>query len=138
MFFFRRCSYRNLCVSADCLLKSSSNFFQQFPLQQKHLYTIKSSLSFAYSRQHLQSLCLIPHSSHFLLSCPYFLLILWSTSAILSTRFDNELAITLVLSINVNLQDMVLVSSSPFLVFFIYFLLGLKKLCVFLCFLLGN
>ena len=36
-----------------------------------YLHTIKSSLTFMYSRQHSQSLYLIPNISHCLLSCSY-------------------------------------------------------------------
>ena len=42
-------------------------------------------------------------------------LILWILSERLLTRFDNELAINLALSINCNMEDIYFVISSPFL-----------------------
>ena len=77
------------------------------------MYSIKSSSKFAYSRQHSQSLYLIPHVWHVLLLCSYLYLNLWIPSAGLSTRFD-ELAINLVLSRNYNLQNIVFMISCPF------------------------
>ena len=44
-----------------------------------------------HSRQHSQSLYLIPHILHFLLLCLYLHLVLWVPSARLSTRFTNDL-----------------------------------------------
>ena len=72
-------------------------------LQNKYSYSIKLSLTFQYSRQRSQYLCLIPHVSHILLSCPCLHLILRILSTRLLTRYDNELAINLTLSINYNL-----------------------------------
>ena len=63
---------------------SSSSLFKQSLWQDKHLYFIKSSLTFSYSRKQSQSLHLI-----------YII-----PSARLSTRFDDEAAINLVLSID--------------------------------------
>ena len=58
-------------------------------LQQKHLYSPKSSLTFVYSRKHSQSFCLIPNASHFfLLSHPNLHFIVWILSVILLTRLD--------------------------------------------------
>ena len=45
-------------------------------VQHKHLYSIKSSLKFVYSRIQSQYLYLILQTSHFLSSCPYLHLIL--------------------------------------------------------------
>ena len=82
----------------------------------------------------MQSLYLIPHSSQFLSPCRYLHLILRILSARLSTKFDNEFYINFELSINFNLQDMVFVISSPFLVIFfdLFFSLELKNLFVYL------
>ena len=68
-------------------------------LQHKHLYSIKSSLKFVYSRKQLQYLYLIPQVLHFLLSCPNSHLIPWIPSESLLTRFDKEIAINLALSV---------------------------------------
>ena len=68
-----------------------------------------------YSRKQLQYLYLIPYVSHFLSSCPNLYLILGIRSEILLTKFDNELAINLALSINCNELDIFFVISSPFL-----------------------
>ena len=65
----------------------------------KHLHFIKLFLTLLYTRKHLQSL------------------ILWILSARLSTRFDNEFATNLALSIN------------PL----ISFSIGTEKVCTFLC-----
>ena len=76
----------------------ASNLFWWFLWQQKHLYNNKSSWTYAY---------FIFAYLHFLLPCPYLYLISWIQSARLSIRFDNALAINLVVSINFNLQDMI-------------------------------
>ena len=109
-------------------------------LQHKHFYTIETSLTFVYSRQHSQFLHLMLQDSYFfLLSCLYLLLILWIPSARLFTKFSNELVINLMLSINFNLQDMIFVISSPILTIFLnFFLLKLKILCIFQYFLVNK
>ena len=65
-------------------------------MQNQHLYCIKSSLTFVYSRQNSQSLYPTPHVLHFL-SCWYLHLILWINSARLLTKLDNEFVISLAL-----------------------------------------
>ena len=75
----------------------------------------ESSLKFVYSRQHWQTLYLIPQVSHSLSSCWYLHLILQIPLARLSTTFYNKFDINLVLSINWNLYDLFLVISFPFL-----------------------
>ena len=62
---------------------SFSNYFWQFLLQHKHLYSIKSPLAYVFSRQHVLQ---------------FVHLILWILSARLLTRFDDELAINLAFS----------------------------------------
>ena len=94
----------NLYVLTNLFLKSSSNFLWYFFLQHKQLYSTKSSMMLVYLRQHLQYFDLIL-VSHFLSWCPYLNLILWIPSARLLTRFDNELAINLTVSINCNLYN---------------------------------
>ena len=84
-------------------------------LQQKHLYSIKLSLKFVYSRKQSQYLYLILQALHFLSSCPNLHLILWNPSETLFTRLDNELAIDLALPINCNITDIFFVICSPFL-----------------------
>ena len=74
-----------------------------------------------YLRKHLQSLYLTPQVSNFLLSCPYFHLVLWITSARLLTRFDNKLAINIALSINCSLQDTFFVISLTLYQFMLHF-----------------
>ena len=59
-------------------------------------------------RKQSQYLHLIPQVSDFLLLYSYLILILLIHSERLLTRFDNELAINLSLSINCNMQDHVL------------------------------
>ena len=76
---------------------------------------MKSSSQFLYSKKQLQYLYLIPPVSHFLLSCPNLHLILWSTSERLLTRFDNELAINIVLSLKCKMEDIFFVIYSSFL-----------------------
>ena len=72
-------------------------------LQRKHLYAIKSSLKFAYSRKKLQHLHLIQQISQYLLLCLYLHLILLIASERLLARLDTEIAINLALSINPNM-----------------------------------
>ena len=81
----------------------------------KHLHFIKSSLNFVYSRKQSQSFYLILQVSYFLPPCLYLHWILWISSARLLIRFDNELAINLVLLINCYLLDIVFMISFPFL-----------------------
>ena len=57
----------------------------------------------------------MPHVSHILSSCPNSHLTLGIPSERLLTRFDNELAINLALSMNCNLQDIFFVLFSPVL-----------------------
>ena len=83
--------FENLYPLANLFLEISSSFF----LQHKYLYSIKSFLTFVYSRQYSQSFCLIPYALHFLLLYLFLHLILWIPSAMLSRRFHNELAINL-------------------------------------------
>ena len=89
----------NLRALPHQFLQLSSNFFLKFLLRHKHLYSIKSSLTFDYSKQHSHSLYLIPHVSLFL-PTPCLRLISWIPVARLLKRFDNKLAIDLALSIN--------------------------------------
>ena len=72
------------------------------------MYSIKSSLKFDYSLKQSQYLYLIPHVSYFL-----------SLLDRLLTRFDNELAINVALSINCKISDIFFVISSPFLPIFV-------------------
>ena len=89
------------CISKLLLYKPFlSNFFGNSYCNTNISILVKKSLTFVYSRQHSQSLYLIPHVSHLLLSCPCLHLILWIPSAGLSTRFENKFAINLALSIN--------------------------------------
>ena len=62
-----------------CQKTVPSTFHQTYVdnlLQQKHLWSIKSSLKFIYSRKQSQYLYLIPQISSFLSSCRYLHLIL--------------------------------------------------------------
>ena len=100
-------------------------------LHHKHLYFIKSSLKLACSRKQWQYLYFILQI-HFLSSCLYLHLILWIPSARLLTRFDNELAMNLVLSINCNMEEMYFVISYPFLSILVTsFSLGTMKVMYF-------
>ena len=89
-------------------------------LEHKHLYSIKPSLKyslkdyFMYLRKQWQYLYLIPQVLHFLSLCLHLHLILWIPSERLLTRFDNELAINLVLSINCNMYKIFFGTCSPF------------------------
>ena len=75
-------------------------------LNHKHesLYFIKSSLKFVYSRKQLQGLYSIPQVLDSLSSWPCLHLVLWISEGLLK-RFDNGLAINLVLSINCSMKD---------------------------------
>ena len=84
------------------------------------------------SRQHSQSLYLCLQVQHLLSLFPYSHLILSISSARLLTKFDNDLVISLVLSIKCNLQDIVFITSSPFYqFFFIYFSIRTEKVMYF-------
>ena len=67
-------------------------------LECKHMYSIKSSLKFAYSGKQSQYIDLIVHVSDFLPLCPNFHLTLQIPSERLLTRFDKELPINPALS----------------------------------------
>ena len=84
-------------------------------LQHKHLYFIKSSLKFVYSRKQSQYLYLTQHVSHFLLPCSNLPLMLYSPSERVLTRFDNEVFTNLALSKKSNMLDIFFAISSPFL-----------------------
>ena len=81
-------------------LESSWNFLSK-RLQDVSFFSQYGNSMIWQTYQHV--LYLIQQVSHFLLSCLYLHLILWIYSARSLTRFDNELAITLALSINCNL-----------------------------------
>ena len=51
-------------------------FFDNFFLQYKHLYSIKSSLKFVYSKRQLHISFVLPQVSHFLSWCSYLQLTL--------------------------------------------------------------
>ena len=75
----------------------------------------------------------------FLSSCLYLHLILWIPSDRLLTRFDNELAINLVLSVNCNIWDIFFVISSPILSIVVTsFFIGTVKVMHFLVFSYNN
>ena len=104
---------RVICSSDIFFKYISKSFFPIFMksilvilLQHQYFYSIKLFLMFLYSRQHSQSLYLIPVCFIFL-SCPYLHLIL----SILSAK---ESCINLALSKICNLKDMVFGISSPF------------------------
>ena len=74
-------------------------------LKHESWYFIKSSLKFVYSRKQSQGLYSIPQVLDSLSSWPCLHLVLWIVSEGLLKRFDNGLAINLVLSINCNMKD---------------------------------
>ena len=115
-------------------------FFNNSYCNMQFFCYIISTLKFLYSRQHWQSLHLIPHGSHFLLSRPYLHLIIKISSARLSARFDNEFTMKFVLSINCNFWYMVFVISSPFLpILLTHFVIGIGYwFCIFRYFLRNN
>ena len=80
------------------LLTFHQTFIDNFLLQYKHWYSIKSSLKFVYSRKYSQFLYL--HLLHYHVRVLH--LNLSTPLEKLLTRFDNELVIILALSINCN------------------------------------
>ena len=84
-------------------------------LATRTLYSIKLSLKIVYLRKQSQYLYLIPNVLYFLSYCPNLHFILWIISEKPLTRFHNELAINLGLSINHKMQDIFFVIFSLFL-----------------------
>ena len=67
----------DLYVLKNRFFNFPSNFTWQFLLKIEHLYSIKSSLKFSYSKKkNSQFLYLVPEVPQFLSSCPYLHLIL--------------------------------------------------------------
>ena len=86
-------------------------------MQDGHSYFIKLSLTLSYSRKKNESLDLI----------------VWIPSARLSTRFDNEHAINHALSINFNLNEIVIFSFPSLSTFVTSLSIGVEKHFVLFC-----
>ena len=93
----------NLYVLKNCSF-DFSKFLWQFVLQSKHLYSKTSSVKFIYWRKVIILIFSSTSFTHFLSSCPNLHLIFWIPSERLLKRFDDEISIKLVLSINYNMQ----------------------------------
>ena len=98
----------NSNVFLNFFFNSSSSSIEKSLLQDRQLYSIKLLLKFFYSRKQLQFL----HLS------------LWITPVKLSTRFDSDVTINLMLSmsfISCDINSVVLLPSLSIFVFFINF-----------------
>ena len=65
IYFSRLLWLENVYILKDCSFNFSSNFCLWLLLPHKHLYSIKSSLEYVYSRKQLQYFYLIPKVTHF-------------------------------------------------------------------------
>ena len=96
--FSRKKSFGRINFRGQLLLLyfTGSNFRVNTPNSGNSRYFLSQKfLHLKYSTQHVL---------HMLISCLYFHLILWISSVILSTKFDNDFAINLALSLNCNLN----------------------------------
>ena len=74
----------------SCCLSFRQAFFMELLLKHKHLYSIKLSLRFAYSRKHSKSLYFFPQVPQFFINVLAFKFkLMYSFSTIISKKFDH-------------------------------------------------